>query len=258
VATGDGNGEGMTAAHRSDSGAGAGPPADPFDPVALEARLAAARLRRNSALAARTAARGARPPAPAGAAVTPPRPIHALAARLGSRVSGRPVAALGGVVAGFCLMLLLGPALPFAARPPAPETATPRLVAAAPPVPVAPAATTTGPPPSAVAAVATPAGALPPLAEPAPRPEPRPAAHRVPQPAGAATRSARNAPRPLSPPEAVGLLVRDLNAATLGRTAAALGVRERVIVPGVPLSVTLDRRGLRLHERPVRKRRARR
>ena len=51
------------------------------------------------------------------------------------------------------------------------------------------------------------------------------------------------------------MVVRDLNAGTVGRTAAALGVRERVLVPGVPLAVTLDRRGLRLHERRRRGRR---
>ena len=87
------------------------------------------------------------------------------------------------------------------------------------------------------------------------RPEPRPAAADLPRVSGSATRSARNAPRPITPPQAVGLIVRDLNAATVGRTAAALGVRERVAVPGVPLAVTLDRRGLRLRERAVRGRR---
>ena len=66
---------------------------------------------------------------------------------------------------------------------------------------------------------------------------------------GTAVRSARNAPRQVTPPQAVRMAVRDLNAFTIGRTAAALGVRERVLVPGVPVAVTLDRRGLRLHER---------
>jgi hypothetical protein len=247
VATDGGDGEGMTAAHGSDSAAGARPPVDPFDPVALEARLAAARLRRNSALAVRTAARDARPPAPAGAAAAPPRPIHSLAVRF----RGRPATALAGLAAGFCLAVLLGPALPFAARSPEPVAAEPAVVAVAPTVvttaPATPAA------PAAVAAIA-PTLADPPPTETASRPEPRPAAHQVPR----VTRSARNAPRAPTPPEAVGLMVRDINAATLGRAARALGVRERVAVPGVPLAVTIDRRGLRLHERPVRKRRSRR
>ncbi|HVH03715.1 MAG TPA: hypothetical protein VM891_12355 [Amaricoccus sp.] len=95
--------------------------------------------------------------------------------------------------------------------------------------------------------------AIAPIPDPAaeaatPGPAPRPAGHRV---SRGATRSARNAPKPITPPQALRLIVRDLNAATLGRTAAALGVRERVAVPGVPLAVTLDRRGLRLSQRPV-------
>ena len=50
------------------------------------------------------------------------------------------------------------------------------------------------------------------------------------------------------------MFVRDVNAATVGTTAGALGLRERVAVPGVPLAVTLDRRGLRIIERPLRQR----
>ena len=69
-----------------------------------------------------------------------------------------------------------------------------------------------------------------------PPPEPRSAAR--------ATRRARSRRRRPS-----GMVGARPQRATVGRTAAALGVRERVMVPGVPLAVTLDRRGLRLHER---------
>jgi hypothetical protein len=112
-------------------------------------------------------------------------------------------------------------------------------------VPVASAARRAALPPAIVAAAAP--------AEAAARPEPRPAGHSVAPAPGTAVRSARNAPRPITPPQALRLVVRDLNAATVGRTAGALGVRERVAVPGVPLAFTLDRRGLRLHQRRVRR-----
>ena len=69
-----------------------------------------------------------------------------------------------------------------------------------------------------------------------PPPEPRSAARATPR-----GRSRRRRP--------CRMAVRDLNAFTIGRAAAALGVRERAAVPGVPVAVTLDRRGLRLHER---------
>jgi hypothetical protein len=47
-------------------------------------------------------------------------------------------------------------------------------------------------------------------------------------------------------------IVSGLNLATIGRGAATLGVRKRVVLPGVTLS--LDRRGLRLKPHKVRRR----
>jgi hypothetical protein len=214
---------------------------DPFDPVALEARLAAARLRRSSVLAERSASRDASPPAPAATAAAPPRPT--LLGRLPWLASGRVAAVLAGIVAGTCLVLPLGLALSPAPPPPA-ATPSPAPAALAVAAPVAAA-----PPPVAAAAPAAPP------AEAALRPAPRPSGHRVASVPGPATRSARNAPRQVTPPQAVRMAVRDLNAFTIGSTARALGVRERVAVPGVPLAVTIDRRGLRLHERRLRQRR---
>ena len=57
------------------------------------------------------------------------------------------------------------------------------------------------------------------------------------------TRSARNGP-PGAPRPTVAQVVGGLNAATLGQAAAALGVRQRIALPG--LTIVLDRRGLRL------------
>ena len=236
----------MTAAH-GDFSTDASRSVDPFDPVALEARLAVARLRRSSVLAERSAtARDASPPAPAAAAAAPPRPTGPgrLRALVSSRiVSSRTGAVLAGIVAGTCLALALTPAPPPPAAPPSPPA-----VAAAPPSP--PPAVAAAAPPVAVAPVRVAAAApTAPPAEVALRPAPRPAGHEVAPASGTAVRSARNAPRQVTPPQAVRMAVRDLNAFTIGRTAAALGVRERVLVPGVPVAVTLDRRGLRLHER---------
>jgi hypothetical protein len=55
------------------------------------------------------------------------------------------------------------------------------------------------------------------------------------------------------PPDVVVEIIGDLNLATIGRAAATLGVRERAVLPGVTLS--LDRRGLRLKPHKVRNRR---
>ena len=227
----------MTAEYEEGSAAESELPADPFDPVAFEARLAAARLRRNSALAAQSAVRDARPPAPALAAA-PPHPLR-LVRGLRRRPAGIWLAA--GIAAGACLALLASVLAPPPAAPTAVAPAPARVIALPAPAGTVPAveATTAGP------------AALPPVQlaiAPIPDPASRPAGHRV---SRGATRSARNAPKPITPPQALRLIVRDLNAATLGRTAAALGVRERVAVPGVPLAVTLDRRGLRLSQRPV-------
>jgi hypothetical protein len=236
----------MTAEYEEGSAAESELPADPFDPVAFEARLAAARLRRNSALAAQSAVRDARPPAPALAAA-PPHPLR-LVRGLRRRPAGIWLAA--GIAAGACLALLASVLAPPPAAPTAVAPAPARVIALPAPAGTVPAveATTAGP-----AALPPVQLAIAPIPDPAaeaatPGPAPRPAGHRV---SRGATRSARNAPKPITPPQALRLIVRDLNAATLGRTAAALGVRERVAVPGVPLAVTLDRRGLRLSQRPV-------
>jgi len=256
VAHDDGDGEGMTAAH-GELSADASRSIDPFDPIALEARLAEARLRRSSVLVGgpvlaerSAAARDAPPPAPAVAAAAPPHPTGLLRAAVRHPLAGRLAAVLAGIAVGVGCVVALGPA---------PESRPPAIAAAPSPAPVVATAPPAGPPvaarvPEASAAEAARVPAAPP-AEAAARPEPRPAGHQVARATGTAVRSARNAPRPVTPPQAVRLVVRDLNRATVGRTAATLGVRERLTVPGVPLAVTLDRRGLRVHERRVRGRR---
>jgi hypothetical protein len=275
----------MTTAHGEGAATGSAPAPDPFDPIALEARLAAARLRRSSALAARSQTAGdARPPAPAAAAPAPPQPSGpdrlrglllagrraiGLAGpdRLRGLLASRRATGLAGFAAGLAAAGLVGLLVAPAAPDSDPLAAAPAAVALAEPPPLVPPAPT---PPLAARteiALAAPPAAGP--ADPAPalaapgrsapeaslRPQPRPAAHSIPQPARAAVRSARNAPRAVTPPQAIGIVVRDLNRFTVGRAAAKLGVRERITVPGAPLTVTLDGRGLRVHERRVHGRR---
>ena len=223
----------MTVAHGEGEAADRVPAVDPFDPVALEARLAAARLRRRVALARRPAVVGdVRPPAPARRAAPPHR-----FDRLLGRVGERP-AAVASFALGLAVAVLLGILVSARSTGPAPMTA------------VAPAKVTVGSAPALARLVARPAA----LAQVEP-PAPRPVALAGGSPGSTVVRSARNSPRATTPPQAVRYLVRDINAATLGRTAKALGVRERVAVPGLPLAVTLDRRGLRVIERRVRGRR---
>ena len=197
------------------------PPAiDPFDPVALEARLAEARARRARVLAAREAPAGAAARAYALDALR--RIAHRLRANRGFLVGV-------GVGAGLAATLALA------------------LVPSRPPVPAAP----VEPPPVKVAALVMPTALLSPLpAAAALVPPPRPDDHAVAQ--APVTRSARNAPASLPPHVAVRRLARDVNAATVGRAAATLGMRERVAVPGLSLTITLDGRGLRVHEAPAR------
>jgi hypothetical protein len=204
------------------------PPAvDPFDPVALEARLAEARARRARVLAARVEPSAA--PARASALEAP----RQFAGQFVPRLRGMPGFLLGlGLGAGLAAPLVVGLIPP---RVPAPA---PAMVDAA-PVTVAP--------PVKVAALVMPTALLNPLpAAAASGPMPRPADHAVAN--AAVTRSARNAPPALPPQVVVRRLARDVNAATVGRAVATLGVRERVAVPGLPLSITLDRRGLRVLE----------
>jgi hypothetical protein len=233
----------MTSAQWEGLAAGAGSPEELFDPVAFEARLAAARLRRMAALAERSARRDARPPAPADASAPPPHRPAAPggAARALPVLAGGLALALAFVAAG----LHLGGAgtgpragavtpLPAPALTPVPPPAAPALLPVPPPAAIAP---------------------EPDVLRPLPRP---PAAQASPRRAAGAgvrvSRSTRGPERATTPPQAVRMLARDLNAATIGRTAAALGVRERVAIPGLPLSVTLDRRGFRLHGQTARRR----
>jgi hypothetical protein len=209
-------------------GAAVPPPVDPFDPVALEARLAEARARRARVLRARV-----EPAAASAGAASALEPVWRFAGGFARRLRATP---------GFLLGLGLGAGL-----------AAPLVVALVPSPPPAPAAATvdaapaTVAPPVKVAALVMPTALLNPLpAAAAPRPMPRPADHAV--ASAAVTRSARNAPATLPPQVAVRRLARDVNAATVGRAAATLGVRERVALPGLPLSITLDRRGLRVLE----------
>ena len=215
----------MTTMHGESTVADPAQPDVPADPLALEARLAAARLRRSSALAEQSAAaRDARPPAPVGASVPPPH-----------RHGGLAVAA--AFAGGFGLAALLG-ALAVGSLARREQTSPlPPVALADPAMP-------------AVLAAAPLALPVAPTAAEAP-PMPRPAGLQRGRPAGAPVRSARNAPAGVSPPQALRMIVRDLYAATIGRTAGALGLAERVDLPGV--AVTLDRRGLRLHERPARR-----
>ena len=206
----------------------AAPPAvDPFDPVALEARLAEARARRARVLAARDMPAAAAPEASAL------EPVRRFAGQFVRRLRATPGFLLGlGLGAGLAAMLVVA-LVPSQA--PAPAAAP----GGAAPVMVAPAVK--------VAALVMPTALLNPLpAAAAPGPMPRPANHAVAD--TAVTWSARNAPATLPPHVVVKRLARDVNAATVGRAAATLGVRERVAVPGLPLSITLDRRGLRVLE----------
>jgi hypothetical protein len=80
------------------------------------------------------------------------------------------------------------------------------------------------------------------------RPEPRPAW----------LADARSAPvtrgrTAATPPEIAAAVLGNLNRATLGTAAATVGLRERVVLPG--LTISLDRRGLRLKAYPSRRRR---
>jgi nicotinate-nucleotide--dimethylbenzimidazole phosphoribosyltransferase len=205
------------------------PPLAPLiDPVALEARLAEARLRRARALAS---------PRPAASRWTAAR----LAAAL--RRPARLPAFLAGLAAGVALA-----AAPALLRP-TPPVALTEIAAPAPPAAGMPS-------PAPVAdlgpvAAAAPA-ALAPRAAAALRPEPRPPGFVSPAP-GPVVQSARNRPASSDP---VARAVGELNAATLGQAAAALGLRQRVALPG--LTLTLDRRGLRLHPHPATPKRGRR
>lgn len=225
----------MTTAHSNTTAAGSGLHPDLFDAVAFEARLAAARLRRQAVVAEQaSAARDARPPALVIDAAGSPR----LARPRWPWIAG--AAAAGGLA-----VLLLSAGAREPAAVPAADAAANAAVD-----PVVPAPVFVALLPVVPAKVSAPLPAFPSVAAPT-GPVPRPADLRVPRPTQAAVRSARNAPRdPVTPPEAVGLIVRDLNAATIGRVAGALGIRGRKDVPGVPVSVRVDRRGLGFDGRP--------
>ncbi|MFO1208572.1 MAG: hypothetical protein U1E40_05030 [Amaricoccus sp.] len=194
-----------------------GPLPDPFDPVAVEARLVDARARRAIALATR-----ARPPAP------PPGWRAALrsAARLAARLAGgipRPDRAVLAA-AGFAILAVAF--VPVAIDRPAPPAGSPTApvqAAAAPtPAPARPALSA-----AEIEAALAAQSAAP--AETRPRPRPSgPAAGREPR------RSVAVVPRGV---------VASVDAATIGRAAASLGLRQQVPLPGVTL--VLDRHGLR-------------
>ena len=189
-----------------------------------------------------------RPPAPAAAAAAPPRPTAR--GRLGALVSSRIVSSRAArgrwpAIAGRhlawpwpCARAAAARGAAVAARPSPRRRRRPRRPSPRPlrPLPSPRCASRPQRPPrrrprspSAPSRVRPDTGWRPP-------PEPRSAARATPR-----GRSRRRRPCAwrcgISTPF------------TIGRTAAALGVRERVAVPGVPVAVTLDRRGLRLHER---------
>ena len=215
--------------------------ADLLDPVALERRLQAARIRRAAALSAAPVERGA-------ARAKPPSPSPSLAAAASpraARAAGAP--RLVACLAAGLTVAALAALLPLWERPPKvwhELAAMPVPRSSAPPAPAGHAST---------ARVEAPAALMPlPPAVPADRmiargPAPRPAGLvLVSSPDRHATRSTRNRPGG-APPEAIARAVGQLNMATIGRAAGALGVRERLRLPGLTLS--LDRRGLRLKPR---------
>jgi hypothetical protein len=228
----------------ADAGAAPGAGREPtlaqlMDPAALERRLADARARRAVALAARQGAAARRGAEPSRRAAFPV---------LFERLAARPAAAwprlpvfLAGLAAGLALALVIA----LVARPAAP----PELWHAAAPArlaPEPPRLALAGPSPPVVPYL--PAALVPPGTRLALRPEPRPAW----------LADARSAPvtrgRPVAtPPEIAAAVLGNLNRATLGTAAATVGLRERVVLPG--LTISLDRRGLRLRAHPSARRR---
>jgi hypothetical protein len=225
----------------ADAGAAPGAGREPtlaqlMDPAALERRLADARARRAVALAGRQGGLAA-PSAPRAAS-----PV------LLERPQARPAAPwprlpvfLAGLAAGLALALVVA----LVARPAAP----PEVWQGAAPARLAP-----EPPRLALAGPSTPvvpylpAALVPPGTRMALRPEPRPAW----------LADARSAPvtrgrTAATPPEIAAAVLGNLNRATLGTAAATVGLRERVVLPG--LTISLDRRGLRLKAYPSRRRR---
>jgi hypothetical protein len=202
LASDGGSGEGMAATSGSSSAAGADPPVDPFDPVALEARLVEARARRALALAGRAAAKPDAGPVVAPAMPGPQEPPAAApseppASRAGIAGRFRPF-----VLAVFLAGLGVGAAATMLANAPsrdAPE-ATQAVASLVAPVarqvaPSLPAAS------SGIAALPLPVLAPPSLRAPLTRlaelPPPRAIAG-APQRAGAA-----RSPRPPGPAEAL-------------------------------------------------------
>jgi hypothetical protein len=230
----------------ADAGAAPGAGCEPtlaqlMDPAALERRLADARARRAVALAGRqgglAARRGAEPPARRTAF---PVLLERLKARPAAPWPWLPVF-LAGLAAGLALALVIA----LVARPaPPPEVwhgaAATRLA------PEPPRLALAGPSTRVVPYL--PAALVPPGTRTALRPEPRPASVADARPA-AVTRG-----RPAAtPPEIAAAVLGDLNRATLGTAAATVGLRERVVLPG--LTISLDRRGLRLKAHPSARRR---
>jgi hypothetical protein len=190
-----------------------------MDPLALERRLADARARRAAVMAGRN-----------GAAAAPGRLLRGPAVVTRAAVVRPASLFVAGLATGLAFvaiaLALTRPATPpqaplLGARALVPSASSPLALAAA----------------SAPVAVSAPAPLVPPAR--ALRPAPRPAALASP-PAPPATRSAGKPGRAVSP--ATG--IRALNAATLGAAAVALGLRERVALPG--LIVSIDGRGLRI------------
>jgi hypothetical protein len=162
------------------------------------------------------------------------------------RLAARPAAAwprlpvfLAGLAAGLALALVVA----LVARPAAPPEVW-QGAAPARPAPEPPRLALAGP--SATVVRYLPAPLVPPGTRTALRPEPRPA--RLAGPAPVALRW------PVAtPPEIAAAVLGNLNRATLGTAAATVGLRERVVLPG--LTISLDRRGLRLRAHPSARRR---
>ena len=220
--------------------------AELMDSVALERRLAEARARRAVALARRATDGAAHRPA----MKVPDRRVPLLLGYLAAARARLPVggtAALGGRPSIFAAGLAAGLAAAglvalVSGHAPSPPNVWHEVTAmsvpamAERPAVVVPLARVRVERPGPLAlAAAAPAESLGSL-----RPEPRPArAGPPPQPARLATRSARNRPAAAAPPEVVVDIIGGLNLATIGRAAATLGVRERVVLPGVTLSLAV-------------------